>query len=64
MVSMWDFPKTGVPYFGVLIIRIPLFKVLYYGPLLSEAPMSDPRSLRVRDSIGTFTLVIIIIIIE
>ena len=26
----WEFPKIrGVPYFGVLIIRILLFKVLY-----------------------------------
>ena len=24
----WEFPKLGVPYFGVLIIRI-LFRVLY-----------------------------------
>ena len=23
--------KGGVPYFGVLIIRIPLFRVLYWG---------------------------------
>ena len=26
---MWEFPKIGVPYFGVLIIRILLFRVLY-----------------------------------
>ena len=26
----------GVPYFGVLIIRILLFRVLYWGPLFSE----------------------------
>ena len=25
----WDFPKIGIPYFGVLIIRILLFRVLY-----------------------------------
>ena len=25
----WEFPKLGVPYFGVLIIRILLFRVLY-----------------------------------
>ena len=28
--AMWEFPKIGVPYFGVLIItRILLFRVLY-----------------------------------
>ena len=26
---MWEFPKMGVPYLGVLIIRILLFRVLY-----------------------------------
>ena len=25
----WDFPKIRASYFGVLIIRIPLFRVLY-----------------------------------
>ena len=25
----WEFPKIGVPYLGVLIIRILLFRVLY-----------------------------------
>ena len=34
----WEFPKIGVPYFGVLIIRILLFRVLYLGPLFSETP--------------------------
>ena len=28
-LTIWDFPKIGVPYFGVLIIRILLFRVLY-----------------------------------
>ena len=28
---MWDFPKIRVPYFGVLMVRILLFKVLCYG---------------------------------
>ena len=32
--SMWEFPKMGVPYFGVLIIRILLFRVLYWDPLI------------------------------
>ena len=27
--SLWEFPKLGVPHFGVLIIRILLFRVLY-----------------------------------
>ena len=27
--GMWEFPKIGVPYFGVLIISILLFRVLY-----------------------------------
>ena len=29
----------GVPYLGVLIIRILLFKVLYWGPLFLETPI-------------------------
>ena len=28
-LNIWDFPKIRVPYFGVLIIRILLFRVLY-----------------------------------
>ena len=31
-----SFRKFGVPYFGVLKIRILLFRVLYLGPLFSE----------------------------
>ena len=27
--SIWEFPKIRVPYFGVLIIRILLFRVRY-----------------------------------
>ena len=34
----WEFPKIGEPYLGVLIIRILLFRVLYWGPLFSETP--------------------------
>ena len=37
---MWEFPKIRVPYLGVLMIRILLFRVLYWGPLFSETPMS------------------------
>ena len=28
-VLLWEFPKTGAPYLGVLIIRILVFGVLY-----------------------------------
>ena len=34
----WEFPKIRLPYFGVLVIRILLFRVLYQGPLVSETP--------------------------
>ena len=34
-----SFRKLGVPYLGVLIIRILLFRVLYSGPLFSETPI-------------------------
>ena len=37
--TIWEFPKIGVPYLGVLIIRILLFRVLYQGPLFSETPI-------------------------
>ena len=37
--SIWEFPKTGVPYLGVLIIRILLFRVLHSCPLFSETPI-------------------------
>ena len=33
-----SFRKLGVPYFGVLIIRILLFRVLYEGSLFSKTP--------------------------
>ena len=33
-----SFRKLGVPYFGVLIVRILLFSVLYQGPPSSETP--------------------------
>ena len=36
---MWEFPKIRGTLFGVLIIRILLFGVLYWGPLLSETAM-------------------------
>ena len=31
----------GVPYLGVLIKRILLFRVLYWGPLFLETPLSS-----------------------
>ena len=31
-------PKIRVPDFGVLIIRILLLRVLYWGPLFAETP--------------------------
>ena len=31
--------NRGIPYFGVLMIRILLFRVLYWGPLFSETPI-------------------------
>ena len=33
-----SFRNLGVPCFGLLIIRILLFSVLYQGPLFSETP--------------------------
>ena len=36
--SIWDFPKIRVPCFGVLIIRILLFRVQNKAPLFSELP--------------------------
>ena len=37
-----SFRKLGVPYFGVLIIRILLFRV-YWGSLFSETPKFSER---------------------
>ena len=37
--SYGSFRKLGVPYFGVLTIRILLFRVLYWGPPFSETPI-------------------------
>ena len=28
-LTVGDFPKIRVPYFGVIIVRIPLFRALY-----------------------------------
>ena len=36
-VDTWDFPRIRVPYFGVLVIRILLFRV-YWGPLFWGNP--------------------------
>ena len=40
-LGFFQFPKIRVPYLGVLIIRILLFRVLYWGPLFSETPTSS-----------------------
>ena len=40
---MWEFPEIRGTLFGVLIIRILLFRVLYWGPLFSESPMECLR---------------------
>ena len=34
----WDFPNIRVPYFGVLIIRILLFRARQQGPQHPETP--------------------------
>ena len=34
----WEFPKVRSTLFGGPEKRIPLFRVLYYGPLFSETP--------------------------
>ena len=44
----WEFPKIGVPYFGVLLMRILLFRVLNEGPLFSETPISSTMRPRQR----------------
>ena len=44
-----SFRKVGVPYYGVLKIRILLFRVLYQGPLFSETPIRLPASLGLLD---------------
>ena len=36
---IWEFQKTRVAYFGALIIRSLLCRVLYWGPLFSETPI-------------------------
>ena len=40
-VVFGSFRNLGVPYFGVLIIKILQFRVLYSGPLFSETPISE-----------------------
>ena len=42
----WEFPKIRdtLLYSGVLIMRILLFRALYYGPLCSETLMHMVRS--------------------
>ena len=33
-----EFPQIRVPYYGILMIRILLLRVLYSGPLFTETP--------------------------
>ena len=42
-IRVSSFRKFGIPYFGVLLIRIPLLRVLYSGPLFSETPIYTPK---------------------
>ena len=43
MGSIREFPKLGEPYFGVLIIRILLFRgTILRVPLFSETPIRVP----------------------
>ena len=39
---IWEFPKIGDPYFGVVIIGILPFRVLHRVPHFSEAPIPVP----------------------
>ena len=47
-LCIWDFPKIRLPYFGVLMIRILLLRVLYQGPLFSETP---PHAIKRKTSV-------------
>ena len=49
---MWEFRKLGLPYLGVLIIRILLFRVLYWGPLFSERNLWDAQTIDCRWLLG------------
>ena len=39
LLQIWEFPKIRGPSFGVLIIGILLFRIMFYGPLFSETPI-------------------------
>ena len=36
---IWEFPKIGIPYIGVIIIRILPFRVLYYIKVTGTVPL-------------------------
>ena len=39
----WEFRKLGVPYFGILIIRILLFRGTVFGsPIFGNSPIFSP----------------------
>ena len=44
-ISIREFPKKGGPYCGVLMIRVLLFRVLKWGPLSSETPITPNLSI-------------------
>ena len=48
-----SFRKLGVPSFGVHIIGILLFKLIYQGPPFSETPMCRRRSSSNNGSLGS-----------
>ena len=46
---MREFPKIrGTLFWGPIIIRVLLFRVLCRGPLFSETPIYSPRSTRAK----------------
>ena len=50
---IWEFPQIrGVPYFGVLIIRILLFRLQHQGLLFSETPEKESQSLGFAQGLG------------
>ena len=50
-LGLGSFRKLGVPYLGVLIVRILLLRMLYSGPLFSETPKcADLRPLNPKNS--------------
>ena len=40
-IGKFEFPKIRGTFFWVVVIRILLFRVLYWGPLFSETPKCE-----------------------